>query len=85
MHPPKIAKYLRIGSTLIPAVSPTNPNYKKQVREFIYDYVEEIVGENRAPKIATMLIDLDIDVIKAYLQNYDKLYIKTEECLQNLL
>ena len=52
------------GTTLIPAVNNTNPNYKNMVGEFIYDYVEKFVGEERAPKVTGMLIDLPIDEIK---------------------
>lgn len=41
-----------------PLVSTANPNYKTQIGEMIYEYVEAIVGEELAPKITGMLIDL---------------------------
>ena len=52
------------GRKLISAVVPQNPNYKTQVGEFIYDFVEEIIGEVKAPKITGMLIDLPINDIQ---------------------
>jgi hypothetical protein len=41
-------------------VTPANPNYKGQVGEFIYEYVETLIGEEKAPKITGMLIDLPV-------------------------
>jgi len=61
---------------LIPAVNPANPHYKGQVGEFIYEFVEKIAGEEKAPKITGMLIDLPIGEIQAYLVDFGKLQIK---------
>ena len=46
-----------------------NPNYKHQVGEVIFEFVEKVledkgVQEDRAPKITGMLIDLPIEEIK---------------------
>jgi hypothetical protein len=65
--PPHILQYNQQGTHLLPAVAPNNPNYKGQVGEFIYEYVEQLAGEEKAPKITGMLIDLPIADIKAYL------------------
>lgn len=51
------------------------------VGEFIYPYVEGIIGEAGAPKITGMLIDLPIDDIKGYLYDYAKLYYKIGEAV----
>ena len=77
--PPHIVEYQQNGFKLIPAVTPGNPNYKAQVGEFIYEYVERIAGEERAPKITGMLIDLPIPEIQGYLTDFNKLNIKISE------
>jgi hypothetical protein len=84
--PPMVAEYNARGYQLVPAVVPTNHNYKAQVGEFIYEYVERIAGEDKAPKITGMLIDLPIDEIKGYLTDFVKLQAKISEAtalLQN--
>ena len=70
-----------LGSTMrvSAAVVPENHNYKAQVGEAIYEFVEKIAGENKAPKITGMLIDLSVDEIRAYLANYDILVEKVNE------
>lgn len=52
--------------------------------EFIFEYVEKLAGEEKAPKITGMLIDLPIEDIQGYLTDYSKLEEKTREAL-NLL
>jgi hypothetical protein len=79
--PPHIQEYMQKGGFLLPAVVPQNPNYKGQVGEFIYEYVETIAGEERAPKITGMLIDLPIEEIKGYLLDYGKLNQKVSEAV----
>jgi len=37
------------------------------VGEIIYEYVEKFAGEDKAPKITGMLIDLPIEEIHGYL------------------
>lgn len=55
--------YLAATLQILPAVVPQNPNYKAQVGEIIYEYVEKIAGESKAPKITGMLIDLPLEEI----------------------
>lgn len=81
---PKVNAYNMKGFSYIPAVYPENPNYKQLVGEFIYPYVEEFVGENIAPKITGMLIDLPVEEIKNYLYDFGRLYFKIGEAV-NLL
>jgi len=64
---------------VLPAVQPNNPNYKSQVGEFIYEYVEKIAGEDKAPKITGMLIDLPIQEIQGYIVDFGKLQVKISE------
>lgn len=55
-----------------------------QVGEVIYEFVEKISGEDRAPKITGMLIDLPLEEIVGYLKDYNKLEEKVVEA-SNLL
>ena len=64
--------------------APQNPNYKSQIGEAIYEYVEIIAGEDNAPKVTGMLIDLPIEDIKAYLVNYGVLQEKVREAMELL-
>ena len=64
---------------MIPAVDKANPNYKAQVGEVIYEYVEKISDEQLAPKITGMLIDLPIEDIEAYLGNFAILEEKVKQ------
>ena len=77
--PPYIIEYNARGFQLVPAVVPQNPNYKAQVGEFIYEFVEKIAGEEKAPKITGMLIDLPVEEIKGYLVDFGKLQAKISE------
>jgi hypothetical protein len=79
MNPAQI--YAQKGMMLIPAVVKTNPNYKNQVGEYIFEYVEKIAGDQHAPKITGMLIDLPIEEIQSYLQDYSKLEGKVTEAV----
>lgn len=78
---PMIANYNQKGFSLLPAIVPENPNIKRFVGEFIYEYVEKFVGEERAPKITGMLIDLPLPEIKGYLFDFTKLYGKIGEAV----
>lgn len=78
------AMYYQRSMQLIPHVTPVNPNYKMQVGEFIFEYVEKIGGEEHAPKITGMLIDLPIEEIHNYLKDFSKLEEKTREAQQLL-
>jgi len=69
---------------IAPAVVKANPNYKTQVGEFIFEYVEKVAGEDNAPKITGMLIDLPTEEIKGYLVDFNRLVEKINEA-KNLL
>ena len=70
--PPQIIEFVRNGSKLQSAVTPSNPHYKQQVGEFIYEYVENAVGDEKAPKITGMLIDLNPEEIRMYLLDFNR-------------
>ena len=79
-HPdPAVQDYNLKGVQRIPAVVPENPNLKLLIGEFIYEYVEKMIGEEKAPKITGMLIDLPHDEIKGYLYDFFKLQQKVQE------
>lgn len=82
---PYVNEYNVKGCSLMPAVNPQNPNYKNMIGEFIYEYVEKFVGEERAPKVTGMLIDLPTDEIKGYLYDLTKLHQKASEAVNVLV
>lgn len=77
--PPHIQAYNQAGIKVFTLVNPANPNYKTQVGEFIYEHVEQLAGEDFAPKITGMLIDLPIPEIQGYVTDYFKLQNKVNE------
>lgn len=52
---------------IIPALNERNLQYKQQVGTVIFDFVVKNVGEQLAPKITGMLIDLPLADIYQYL------------------
>ena len=56
---------------MLPIFNPKNPNHKTDVRLVILKFVVKIVGPEKAPEIAGMLIDLKISEIREYLQNFE--------------
>ncbi len=67
------------GFQLWPAIDPENPNYKNMAGEYIYEYVNRMVGEEKAGKITGLLIDLSIDEVKGYLYDFSRLLYKVGE------
>lgn len=82
--PPHIAAYNQAGLKVSFLVNVANPTYKNQVGEFIYEYVEQIAGDEFAPKITGMLIDLPIPEIVGFVTDYFKLQSKVNEALSLL-
>eukprot|EP00347_Sterkiella_histriomuscorum_P012469 403368457 len=78
--PIQMLKYNQFGkSKLLPLVTISNPNYKIQVGECIYDHVEQLAGEKLTPKIVGMLIDLPITEIQAYVSDFIQLHLRVFE------
>ena len=69
---------------LLPSVQDRNPYLKEQVGHLIYDYVQKIIGVEKAPKITGMLIELPVNQIREYLASLDALKFKVSEA-NNLL
>ena len=65
-------------------IHPSNPNFKNQIGEFIYEFVEKIAGEEQAPKITGMLIDLPIQDMYSYVNDYLVLERKVREAIKLL-
>jgi hypothetical protein len=62
------ATNFRLAATkLLPSVQERNPYLKEHVGHLIYDYVQKIIGVDKAPKITGMLIELPVAQIKEYL------------------
>lgn len=81
--PPHVQMYLGKTLPLIGAVVVQNPQYKNQVGEAIYEFVEQLAGEN-APKVTGMLIDLPIEEIRQFMQDYNRFQDKVNEANQLL-
>lgn len=77
-------KYQMATSRLLPAVTEKNPHMKDQVGNLIYDYVQVLIGQEKAPKITGMLIELPVQQIKQYMSNYEALNLKVQEANQLL-
>ncbi len=78
------ANYQQQAFKLLPAVQEKNPYLKEQVGHLIYEFVQGIIGVEKAPKIAGMLIELPVAQIKEYLTSYEALQVKVNEA-NNLL
>ena len=61
-----------------------NPYLKEQVGNLIFDFVQNLIGQEKAPKITGMLIELPVVQVKQYLSSYDALKLKVSEA-NNLL
>jgi len=78
-------KYLSQSMALIASVQEKNPYMKEQVGHLIFDYVQMIVGQDKAPKITGMLIELPIPQIKQYMQSFEALQQRVQEANQLLM
>merc|ERR1711988_1718841 len=76
-------KYAATTQKYIPAINQNNPHLRQQVGSCIYEYVQYIVGEDKAPKITGMLIELPIPQIKEYMMDFGNLQVKVKEALDH--
>ena len=74
-----VMQYMQATSRLLPSVTEKNPFLKPKVGEAIFPFIRNMVGDERAPKITGMLIELPIDQIKAYMSNFDNFHCKVKE------
>lgn len=73
------AAYNLEGHSLIHLVIPDNDNMKDTVGNFIYEYIQMIVGDELVGKITGMILDLPLEEIKIVLYNYSYLLHKVRE------
>ena len=76
---PIVMQYLQVCGRLLPSVQEKNPYLKEKVGEAIFPFIRNMVGNERAPKITGMLIELPVEQIKAYMSNFDNLHCKVKE------
>jgi len=50
-------------ASILPAIDATNHLYRTHARQVIEQFVVEIVGEEKAPKVTDMLTELSINEI----------------------
>ena len=77
-------KFQQDAARLLPSVQERNQYLKEHVGHLIYDYIQKIIGGEKAPKITGMLIELPVPQIREYLGSLDHLKLKVEEA-NNLL
>lgn len=66
-------KYLASTQKIFASVQEKNPFYKEQVGHTIYDFVNTLCGQDKAPKVTGMLIELPIEQVRQYLEQYEAL------------
>lgn len=71
--------YMQTVHPIIPGVVDSNEGAKDLVGEKIYEFVVAIAGEQLAPKITGMLIDLPTEEIREYLQDFAKFERKVQQ------
>merc|ERR1719230_719951 len=76
-------RYLHSTNKYIPALNPNNPHLKTQVGGCIYEFVQMIVGDDKAPKITGMLIELPVNQIREYMMDWNNLNMKVKEALEH--
>jgi len=76
---PMVMQYLAECQRLLPSVTEKNPYLKQKVGEAIFPYIRTIVGNEKAPKITGMLIELPIDQIRAYMTNFENLEMRVKQ------
>merc|ERR1711990_880045 len=76
-------QYTQSTLRYIPAINSNNPHMKQQVGGCIYEYVQRLVGDDKAPKITGMLIELPVNQIKEYMMDFNNLKHKVQEALDH--
>ena len=72
-------KYLLACHQMLPALVPENPNYRTQVGTIFYEYIDQLIGSEKAPKVTGMLIDLPIEDIKLIMQDFSLLQTRVQQ------
>lgn len=78
-------RYVMATAKFIPAVTEKNPHMKEQVGQCIFDFIQMLVGPEKAPKITGMLIELPVQQIKTYMGSFEALQMKVKEAHDHLM
>lgn len=79
-----VQNYTMKAMKILPAVQEGNPYLQEQVGQCIFEFILQMVGQDMAPKITGMLIDLPVPQIKQYLSSYHNLEMKVQEARDHL-
>jgi len=82
---PIIAAYNFEGHSLIHLVISDNDNMKDTVGNFIYEYIQDMVGNEHVGKITGMILDIRLEEIKRVLYNYNYLLHEVTEAYHLLM
>ena len=72
-------RYLYSCHQMLPAIVAENPNYRTQVGTIFYEYIDQLIGADKAPKVTGMLIDLPIEDIKLIMQDFSLLQTRVQQ------
>lgn len=78
--------YLTKTMAILPAIVDQNPFYKQHVGKCIFPFVQAMLclDSRAAPKVTGMLIELPIDEIRAFMQNYETLSKLVDQAMDML-
>jgi len=79
---PVHVRYNAACQKILPSCSERNQNLKEQVGQIIYEFVSLMVPHERAPKVTGMLIEIPVDQIKAYMQDFQVFTARVKEANQ---
>jgi hypothetical protein len=72
-------RYLYSCHQILPAIVAENPNYRTQVGTIFYEFIDALIGAEKAPKVTGMLIDLPIEDIKLIMQDFSLLQTRVQQ------
>jgi RNA recognition motif-containing protein len=81
---PLAMRFAQTCSPIIPGINESNPAARDLVGEKVYEFVIQIAGEDLAPKITGMLIDLPSEEIREFLADFGKFQNKVMQAKQLL-
>ena len=72
-------RYLYSCHQILPAIVAENPNYRTQVGTIFYEFIDALIGAEKAPKVTGMLIELPIEDIKLIMQDFSLLQTRVQQ------
>ena len=64
-------RYLAECARILPSIVPENPTYRDNAGTVFYQYVIQAVGQQLAPKVTGMLIDLKIEEVRQMMTDFN--------------